>query len=107
MKLEIDQKAALPFPLEYQLPVHHLQIYRNFVENMPGIFTLGEATIEEEKIIKEKNEQLNQIEEEGKNYQKNIDKLKEKKNTEESNLMQYLWDNIYRRYSEFSDACSL
>ena len=78
---------------------------RNFVENMPGIFTLGEATIEEEKIIKEKNEQLNQIEEEGKNYQKNIDKLKEKKNTEESNLMQYLWENIYRRYSEFSDAC--
>ena len=57
---------------------------RNFVENMPGIFTLGEATIEEEKIIKEKNEQLNQIEEEGKNYQKNIDKLKENKNTEEN-----------------------
>ena len=53
---------------------------RNFVENMPGIFTLGEATIEEEKIIKEKNEQLNKIEEEGKNYQKNIDKLNEKKN---------------------------
>lgn len=78
---------------------------RNFVENMPGIFTLGEATIEEEKIINEKNGQLNQIEEEGKNYQKNIDKLNEKKNSEESNLMQYLWDNIYRKYSEFSDAC--
>lgn len=78
---------------------------RNFVENMPGIFTLGEATIEEEKIIKEKNEQLNQIEEEGKNYQKNIDKLKEKKNTEENDLMLYLWDNVYKKYPEFSDAC--
>lgn len=78
---------------------------RNFVENMPGIFTLGEATIEEEKIIKEKNEQLNQIEEEGKNYQKNIDKLNEKKNVEENDLILYLWDNVYKKYPEFSDAC--
>lgn len=78
---------------------------RNFVENMPGIFTLGEATIEEEKIIKGKNEQLNQIEEEGKNYQKNIDKLNEKKNAEENDLILYLWDNVYKKYPEFSDAC--
>ena len=78
---------------------------RNFVEKMPGIFTLGEATVEEEKNIKEKNEQLNQIEEEGKNYQKNIDKLKEKKNTEENDLILYLWDNVYKKYPEFSDAC--
>ena len=72
---------------------------------MPGIFTLGEATVEEEKNIKEKNEQLNQIEEEGKNYRKNIDKLKEKKNTEENDLILYLWDNVYKKYPEFSDAC--
>ena len=72
---------------------------------MPGIFTLGEATIEEENIIKEKNEQLNQIKEEGKNYQKNIDKLNEKKNAEENNLTLYLWDNVYKKYPEFSDAC--
>lgn len=78
---------------------------RNFVENMPGIFTLGEASIEEEKIIKDKIEQLNQIEEEGKNYQKNIDKLKEKKDAEENDLTLYLWDNVYKKYPEFSDAC--
>lgn len=78
---------------------------RNFVENMPGIFTLGEATIEEKKLIKEKNEQLSQIEEEGKNYQKNINKLKETKNAEEGDLMLYLWDNVYKKYPEFSDAC--
>jgi len=78
---------------------------RNFVENMPGIFTLGEASIEEEKIIKDKIEQLNQIEEEEKNYQKSIDKLKEKKDAEENDLMLYLWDNVYKKYPEFSDAC--
>ena len=78
---------------------------RNFVENMPGIFTLGEATIEEKKLVKEKNEQLSQIEEEGKNYQKNINKLKGREADEEKELISYLWDNVYKKYPEFSDAC--
>ena len=78
---------------------------RNFIENMPGIFTLGEATIEEKKIIKEKNEQLSHIEEEVKDYQKSINKLKEKEADEEKELISYLWDNVYKKYPEFSDAC--
>ena len=78
---------------------------RNFIENMPGIFTLGEATIEEKKIIKEKNEQLSHIEEEVKDYQKRINKLKEKEADEEKELISYLWDNVYKKYPEFSDAC--
>lgn len=78
---------------------------RNFVENMPGIFTLGEATIEEKKLVKNKNEQLSQIEEEGKNYQKNINKLKGREADEEKELISYLWDNVYKKYPEFSDAC--
>lgn len=78
---------------------------KNFVENMPGIFTLGEATIEKKKLIKEKNEQLSQIEEEWKNYQNQINKLKDIEADEDKELISYLWENVYKKYPEFSDAC--
>lgn len=96
---------------KHDLPLKCLVYNKNFREKnfgsgpIEGVFTLGQATIEEIDIIKSKQEKLKEVKEEGIKKKETLEKQDIKKADEENNFKENLWSQIYRTYKDvFKDA---
>lgn len=96
---------------KHGLPLKCLVYNKNFREKnfgsgpIEGVFTLGQATIEEIDIIKSKQEKLKELKEEGIKKKETLEKQDIKKEDEENNFKENLWHQIYRPYKDiFKDA---
>jgi wobble nucleotide-excising tRNase len=63
-----------------------------------GVFTLGEATKEEKKVIEDKTEQLKHIKIDGEKVRTSLNSQKEKKGTLEAEFKDFAWKKIYKKY---------
>ena len=73
--------------------------------NISGIFTLGQATTDEIKLIEEKREELKVLKDEGRNIKNTLDRLIDKKQNTEKEFSDECWRKIYKKYEkEFRDA---
>jgi wobble nucleotide-excising tRNase len=63
-----------------------------------GVFTLGEATKEEKKIIEDKTELLKQIKTEGEKIRGSLNAQIQKKETLETEFKEFTWTKIYKKY---------
>jgi wobble nucleotide-excising tRNase len=63
-----------------------------------GVFTLGEATKEDKKIIEEKTELLKQIKTDGEKIRGSLNTQNQKKETLESEFKEFAWTKIYKKY---------
>ncbi|GAT62011.1 AAA family ATPase [Paludibacter jiangxiensis] len=79
---------------------------RNFDKGkLEGVFTLGEATKEQKRIITEKNEQLKQFKIEGERIRISLTQQEEKLSFLETDFKEFAWTKIYKKYqSIFKDA---
>lgn len=72
---------------------------RNFGKGkMGGVFTLGEATTEEIKIIEDKTDELKIIKEDGAKKRETLRTQTQKKDTLESDFKETSWTKIYKKY---------
>lgn len=79
---------------------------RNFGKGkLSGVFTLGEATAEQIKVIEEKTEELKNIKAEGLQKRESLDKLKAEKDILENNFKETTWTKVYKKYENiFKEA---
>ena len=63
-----------------------------------GVFTLGEATKEEKKVIEDKTEQLKIIKVDGEKIRGSLKSQTEKKENLESEFKDFAWTKIYKKY---------
>jgi wobble nucleotide-excising tRNase len=79
---------------------------RNFGQGkLNGVFTLGEATAEQIKVIEEKTEKLKSIKAEGVQKRETLDKLKVEKENLENDFKETTWSKVYKKYeSDFKEA---
>lgn len=63
-----------------------------------GVFTLGEATKEEKKIIEDKTELLKQIKIDGEKIRVSLNNQIQKKGTIETDFKDFAWTKIYKKY---------
>lgn len=72
---------------------------------LEGVFTLGEATKEQKKVIEEKTEQLKQYKIDGDKIRISQNLQKEKLGVLESDFKEFAWTKIYKKYQKiFKDA---
>lgn len=72
---------------------------RNFGKGkLNGVFTLGEATAEQIKIIEQKNEELKAIKADGVKKHETLDKLTADKNKLENDFKETTWTKVYKKY---------
>jgi wobble nucleotide-excising tRNase len=70
-----------------------------------GVFTLGEATKEEKKIIEDKTEQLKIIKADGEKIRGSLIAQTEKRDALETEFKEFAWTKIYRKYQNiFKEA---
>lgn len=70
-----------------------------------GVFTLGEATKEEKRVIDDKTEQLKIIKSEGEKIRGSLNAQTEKKEALETEFKEFSWTKIYKKYqSVFKEA---
>lgn len=70
-----------------------------------GVFTLGQATKEEIKVIEEKTEQLKTIKDDGQKKRETLNVQKKKKEDLENEFTESCWKKIYKKYDkEFKEA---
>jgi len=75
---------------------------RNFGKGkLSGVFTLGEATAEQIKVIEEKTEELKIIKAEGLQKRESLDRLKAEKDILENNFKETTWAKVYKKYEYF------
>lgn len=81
---------------------------RNFGKGkLNGVFTLGEATTDQIKVIEEKTEELNTLKAEGIQKRETLDKLKGEKDVVENEFKETTWTKVYKKYEfEFKEAFS-
>ncbi|UUV20890.1 AAA family ATPase [Paenimyroides aestuarii] len=73
--------------------------------NINGIFTLGQATTDEIKVIEEKQEELKKLKDEGTKIKDTLKVQIDKKNKVEKEFTEECWKKIYKKYEkEFKDA---
>lgn len=79
---------------------------RNFGKGkLNGVFTLGQATTEQVKVIEDKTEELKNIKEEGTKKRETFKIQKQKKEDIEQDFSDNCWTNIYKKYDkEFKEA---
>ena len=79
---------------------------RNFGRGkLNGIFTLGEASADQIRVIEEKTEELKAIRADGIKKRETLDKLKEKKEDLENTFKETTWARVYKKYEkEFKEA---
>ncbi len=79
---------------------------RNFGKGkLNGVFTLGEATAEQIRIIEQKNEELKAIKAEGVKKYETFDKLTADKNKLENDFKETTWTKVYKKYeTAFKEA---
>lgn len=72
---------------------------------LEGVFTLGEATKEQKKVIDDKTDQLKQFKIEGDRIRISLNQHKEKQVILESDFKEFAWTKIYKKYQNiFKDA---
>lgn len=72
---------------------------RNFGKGkLNGVFTLGEATAEQIKIIEQKNEELKAIKADGVKKHETFDKLTADKNKLENDFKESTWTKVYKKH---------
>lgn len=70
-----------------------------------GVFTLGEATKEEKKVIEDKTEQLKIIKADGEKIRGSLNAQIEKKEALETEFKEFVWAKIYKKYQNlFKEA---
>ena len=70
-----------------------------------GVFTLGEATKEEKKVIEDKTEQLKIIKADGEKIRGSLNAQTEKKEALETEFKEFAWAKIYKKYQNlFKEA---
>jgi wobble nucleotide-excising tRNase len=70
-----------------------------------GVFTLGEATKEEKKVIEDKTEQLKIIKSEGEKIRGSLNAQTEKQESLETEFKEFAWAKIYKKYQNlFKEA---
>jgi wobble nucleotide-excising tRNase len=75
---------------------------RNFGKGrLNGVFTLGEATAEQIKIIEQKSEELKAVKADGIKKHETLDKLTEEKNKLESEFKETTWTKVYKKYEVY------
>lgn len=79
---------------------------RNFGKGkLNGVFTLGEATAEQIKIIEQKTEELKAIKAEGVKKHETFDKLTADKSKLENDFKETTWTKVYKKYeTAFKEA---
>lgn len=79
---------------------------RNFGKGkLNGVFTLGEATAEQIKVIDYKTEELKVLKEEGIQKRETLDKLKAEREVTENEFKEATWTKVYKKYeTEFKEA---
>lgn len=79
---------------------------RNFGKGkLNGVFTLGEATAEQIKIIEQKTEELKAIKADGVKKHETLDKLTADKNKLENDFKETTWTKVYKKYEiDFKEA---
>lgn len=79
---------------------------RNFGKGkLNGVFTLGEATAEQIKIIEQKTEELKAIKVDGVKKHETFDKLTDDKNKLENDFKETTWTKVYKKYEiDFKEA---
>lgn len=79
---------------------------RNFGKGkLNGVFTLGEATAEQIKIIEQKTEELKAIKAEGVKKRETFDKLTADKGKLENDFKEATWTKVYKKYeTAFKEA---
>jgi wobble nucleotide-excising tRNase len=93
------------------LPIKTIVFNKHFRENnfgkgnMPGVFTLGQATKEEIEAIGKMQDELSKIKESGIQKKATIKTQEEEKKSEEDGFKEKVWSIIYKKYeSDFKDA---
>jgi len=72
---------------------------------LEGVFTLGEATKEQKKVIEEKTEKLKQFKIDGEKIRISQNLHKEKQEALESDFKEFAWNSIYKKYQNiFKEA---
>lgn len=91
--------------------LNHLVYNKKFRENnfgkgkIEGVFTLGEATKEDIKLIEEKQAELIILKDKGVQKKETLDKQEKTKLTEEHSFKENSWAKTYKKYeSEFKEA---
>jgi wobble nucleotide-excising tRNase len=79
---------------------------RNFGKGkLNGVFTLGEATAEQIKIIEQKTEELKAIKVDGVKKHETFNKLTDDKNKLENDFKETTWTKVYKKYEiDFKEA---
>lgn len=79
---------------------------RNFGKGkLNGVFTIGDATAEQIKVIEEKTEKLKSIKAEGIQKRETLDKLKAEKENLENDFKEATWSKVYKNYeNDFKEA---
>ena len=73
----------------------------NFLEQMPGVFTLGEASTAVIAEIERKQEELQRITNNGLNYKSEIEKQEIAIQTENKTFNEFAWINIFKKYEQW------
>ncbi|MEY5133133.1 MAG: hypothetical protein RLZZ198_1137 [Bacteroidota bacterium] len=96
---------------ENQTPIKSLVYNKEFREQnfgkgkLNGVFTLGQATKEEIKVIEEKTEQLKKIKDDGQKKRETLNVQKKKREDLEKEFTESCWKKIYKKYDkEFKEA---
>lgn len=79
----------------------------NFLEQMPGVFTLGEAGTAALAEIERKQEELQKITNNGLNYKSEIDKQETAMQTESKTFSEFAWSNIFKKYEQWFSKSTL
>jgi wobble nucleotide-excising tRNase len=79
---------------------------RNFGKGkLNGVFTLGEATAEQIKVIEEKTEELKNIKSDGIQKRETLDRLKTDKDVLENAFKEATWIKVYKKHeNDFKEA---
>jgi wobble nucleotide-excising tRNase len=104
----IDKGCSVKWKSDQQL---HTLVYnkdfreRNFEDKIAGVFTLGNATIEQIKEIEIKTQELRTIKEKGIQKKTTIENQIKEKEIFEKNFSNYCWKNIKKKYDNlFKEA---
>lgn len=79
---------------------------RNFGKGkLNGIFTLGEASTDDIKVIDSKKEKLNEIQEEYRKKNETLETQRNTKNNLENSFKESVWKKVYKKYeTDFKEA---
>lgn len=108
----LDQKFnSCSLTWQNALPLNVLVYNKEFRERnfgkgkLNGVFTLGEATAEQIKIIEQKTEELKAIKAEGVKKHETFDKLTADKSKLENDFKEATWTKVYKKYeTAFKEA---